>query len=167
MCCEVHFKVGQGCDFAMQDFDIGQTLRGLPVAVLRGEGGCKTLFVHAGLPPGLLTQLELHRTEMASPEELLQDLNDAAKGKYKLVRVTLPCLIYSCTAQICLHIRSSCQPQKYAFVKFSLLFLHRQLFIALKVDVNARRPRPQSVPEEAIDLTEVWPSKLGQGCTEC
>ena len=50
------------------------------MALLKGEGDCRTLFVHAGLLPGLLTQLQLHRTEEASPEELLQDLNGIAEG---------------------------------------------------------------------------------------
>ena len=64
----------------IQDYPLGKALRHSQVALLKGEGDCRTLFVHAGMLPGVLTQLQLHRAEEASPENLLQDLNDLAEG---------------------------------------------------------------------------------------
>ena len=63
----------------LQDYPLGKALRQSQVAIVRGEGECKTLFVHAGILPGLLSQLQLHRAE-----ELLQDLNDLAAGTFHL-----------------------------------------------------------------------------------
>lgn len=75
----VVWLIRQGSNF--QDHDVGRALRKSPVAVLEGQGKCKTLFVHAGILPGLLAQLQLHRTEEASPEQLLFDLNAMVKGR--------------------------------------------------------------------------------------
>ncbi len=68
----------------LQDYPLGKALRQSQVAIVRGEGECKTLFVHAGILPGLLSQLQPHRAEEGSPEELLQDLNDIAAGSFHL-----------------------------------------------------------------------------------
>jgi len=68
---------------------VGKALRNKPVAVVAGEGACQTLFVHAGLLPGQLTQLQLHTlSEELSGHELLNVLNNEALG------ALLPCLTW-------------------------------------------------------------------------
>lgn len=100
-----------------QDFDVGKALRQSPVALLKGQGRCTTLFVHAGMLPGLLTALKLHRTEEASPEELLQDLNSKAKGREKHP------WLGACLCEECIPDSIILMPILCSFILFLSLFL--------------------------------------------
>ena len=69
------------CKKTMQDAEVGRALRSKPVTAVVGEGACRTLFVHAGLQPGQLTQLQLHRPmEGGKGEDLLEFLNVETLG---------------------------------------------------------------------------------------
>ena len=60
---------------------MGRALRSKPVTAVVGDGACRTLFVHAGLQLGQLTQLQLHRpVEGEKGEELLEFLNEETLG---------------------------------------------------------------------------------------
>ena len=66
---------------AMQDAEVGRALRSKPVTAVVGEGACRTLFVHAGLQLGQLTQLQLHKPLQGEKgEELLGFLNEETLG---------------------------------------------------------------------------------------
>ncbi|KAL3163181.1 hypothetical protein ABBQ32_009587 [Trebouxia sp. C0010 RCD-2024] len=59
--------------------DVGSVLRQRPVAVMLGQGTCKSLFIHAGLP----LQLMLEVAQQASsfePDILLEKLNTLVQG---------------------------------------------------------------------------------------
>lgn len=68
----------------VQSKELGKALRRMPTALLMGQGHCRSLFVHAGMLPGLLAQLELHIGKQAEPEDLLQNLNALAEGIIRL-----------------------------------------------------------------------------------
>ena len=62
---------------------MGQALRTWPLALLQGSGPCRTLLVHAGLQPGLLTELEAQQAgHPLTPEELLETLNSMIRGTH-------------------------------------------------------------------------------------
>ena len=62
---------------------MGQALHTWPVALLQGSGPCKTLFVHAGLQPDLLTQIEAQQAgHSLTPGELLDTLNSMVRGTH-------------------------------------------------------------------------------------
>ena len=67
----------------MQDADVGRALRIKPITAVVGEGACRTLFVHAGLQLGQLTQLQLHKPLQGEKgEELLGFLNEETLGAF-------------------------------------------------------------------------------------
>ncbi|KAL0042325.1 hypothetical protein WJX77_009183 [Trebouxia sp. C0004] len=58
---------------------IGITLRRRPAAVILGQGQCKTLFIHAGLPLQLLLNL-VKSLDKPEPDAILAKLNEVVSG---------------------------------------------------------------------------------------
>ena len=63
----------------MQGSIIGITLRQRPAAVILGQGQCKTLFIHAGLPLQLLLSL-VKSLDKPEPDAILAKLNEVVSG---------------------------------------------------------------------------------------
>jgi len=73
-------KLGQvGAASAVQGSNIGLTLRQRPAAVILGQGLCKTLFIHAGLPLQLLLSL-VQGLSKPEPDAILAKLNEIMTG---------------------------------------------------------------------------------------
>ena len=68
-----------GAFHAVQGSIIGITLRQRPAAVILGQGQCKTLFIHAGLPLHLLLSL-VKSLDKPEPDAILAKLNEAVSG---------------------------------------------------------------------------------------
>lgn len=64
----------------MQGSTVGSTLRQRSAAVILGQGLCKSLFIHAGLPLQLLLQV-LQQLSRQEPIDILDKLNLMLKGK--------------------------------------------------------------------------------------
>lgn len=58
---------------------MGVTLRQRPTAVILGQGQCKTLFIHAGLPLPLLLSLA-QGVDKPEPQAVLHKLNEVMSG---------------------------------------------------------------------------------------
>lgn len=58
---------------------MGVTLRQRPTAVILGQGQCKTLFIHAGLPLPLLLSL-VQGVDKPEPQAVLHKLNEVMSG---------------------------------------------------------------------------------------
>ena len=68
-----------GAFHAVQGSIIGITLRQRPAAVILGQGQCKTLFIHAGLPLHLLLSL-VKSLDKPEPDAILAKLNEVVSG---------------------------------------------------------------------------------------
>lgn len=64
---------------AVQGNDIGSALRQRPAAYILGQGVCKTLFIHAGLPLQLTLQV-IQQSSSSKPDRIVDELNVLVKG---------------------------------------------------------------------------------------
>lgn len=63
----------------MQGSAVGSVLRLRPVAVILGQGACKSLFIHAGLPLQLISEV-VQQSSSSEPNDVLDKLNTLVKG---------------------------------------------------------------------------------------
>lgn len=63
----------------MQGNAIGSVLRQRKAVVVLGQGLCKTLFIHAGLPLQLLLEV-IQQSSSSEPDSILDKLNTLVQG---------------------------------------------------------------------------------------
>ena len=63
----------------MQGSAIGSALRQREAAYILGQGVCKTLFIHAGLPPQLMLDV-IQQSSSSEPDSIVDKLNTLVQG---------------------------------------------------------------------------------------